>query len=107
LDTSTLPPNILVPIAGVATDKILALRGESSLTIRHDHFHSITKETLLVESASAEQTAPAGSTAAAPQIRWELPEGWAPGAQSSMRYASLIRPNRWPAAKTNSFGFSK
>jgi hypothetical protein len=43
-----------------------------------------------VESWSAEQTAPAASTAAAPQIRWELPEGWAPGAQSSMRYASFM-----------------
>jgi hypothetical protein len=43
-----------------------------------------------VESASAEETTPAGSTAAAPQIRWELPEGWAPGAQSSMRYASFM-----------------
>jgi hypothetical protein len=43
-----------------------------------------------VESAPAEQTAPAASTAAGPQIRWELPEGWAPGAQSSMRYASFM-----------------
>jgi hypothetical protein len=29
LDADTLPPNLLVPIAGVATDKLLALRGES------------------------------------------------------------------------------
>jgi hypothetical protein len=43
-----------------------------------------------VESGPAEQTAPADSTAAPPQIRWELPEDWAPAAQSSMRYASFM-----------------
>ena len=43
-----------------------------------------------LESAPTEQTAPASSPAAAPQIRWELPEDWAPGAQSSMRYASFM-----------------
>jgi hypothetical protein len=42
-----------------------------------------------VESASTEQAAPASSTAATSQVRWELPEGWGPGAQSSMRYASF------------------
>ncbi|HSS16543.1 MAG TPA: hypothetical protein VLQ29_06145 [Candidatus Dormibacteraeota bacterium] len=48
LDTSTLAPNILVPIAGVATDKLLALRGEASLYIQHEHLHhSITKQDLL------------------------------------------------------------
>ena len=36
LDASTLPPNALVPIAGVATDKLLALRGDPALTIRHN-----------------------------------------------------------------------
>lgn len=42
------------------------------------------------ESVPGDQTAPASSTAVAPQIKWELPEGWAPGAQSPMRYASFM-----------------
>jgi hypothetical protein len=42
-----------------------------------------------LESAPAQQAAPTSSVAATPQIRWELPEGWGPGAQSSMRYASF------------------
>jgi hypothetical protein len=41
-----------------------------------------------LESAPAEQTAPASSTAT-PKITWQLPEGWGLGAQSSMRYASF------------------
>ena len=41
------------------------------------------------ESAPADPVAPGTSTVATPQIRWELPEGWGAGAQSSMRYASF------------------
>jgi hypothetical protein len=40
LETSTLPPNVLVPIAGVATDKVLALRSEPTLVARIDHHHT-------------------------------------------------------------------
>ena len=36
-----------MPIAGVATDKMLALRGDSALTIRHDHLHRITDDDLI------------------------------------------------------------
>jgi hypothetical protein len=43
-----------------------------------------------LESASTEQAAPADSTVAASQIRWQLPKGWETGAQSSMRYASFM-----------------
>jgi hypothetical protein len=60
LDTSTLPPNILVPIAGVSTDKLLALRGEASLYIRHEHLHhSITKQDLLSFALARSKTAQA------------------------------------------------
>ena len=39
LDASTLPPNALVPIAGVATDKLLALPGDSFLTQIQQNLH--------------------------------------------------------------------
>jgi hypothetical protein len=42
-----------------------------------------------MESAPVQQAAPAGSTAATPQIRWELPHGWGEGLPSTMRYASF------------------
>jgi Homeodomain-like domain len=47
LDASTLPPNVLVPIAGVATDKVIALRGDSALTVRHEHSHRLTDEDIV------------------------------------------------------------
>ena len=47
LDASTLPPNALVPIAGVATDKLLALRGDLALTLRHEHFHRIADDDII------------------------------------------------------------
>jgi hypothetical protein len=37
----------LVPVYGVAVDKMLALRGDASLTIRHEHFHEITDDDLI------------------------------------------------------------
>jgi len=39
LEASTLTPNALVPIAGVATDKLLALRGDPSLTQIQQNLH--------------------------------------------------------------------
>ena len=39
LDASTLPPNALVPIAGVATDKLLALSADPALTQSQQHLH--------------------------------------------------------------------
>jgi hypothetical protein len=39
LDASTLPPNALVPIAGVATDKLVALSGDPALTQSQQHLH--------------------------------------------------------------------
>jgi hypothetical protein len=41
------------------------------------------------ESAPTDQAAPASSTPAAPQIKWELPDGWGEGSPSTMRYASF------------------
>lgn len=40
-----------------------------------------------LESAPGEQKLPL--TASTPQIKWELPEGWAEGVPSTMRYASF------------------
>jgi hypothetical protein len=42
-----------------------------------------------VESAPTDQAAPASSTPATPQIKWELPDGWGEGSPSTMRYASF------------------
>jgi hypothetical protein len=42
-----------------------------------------------VESAPLEQAAPASSSPARPQIKWELPDGWGEGLPSTMRYASF------------------
>ena len=39
LDASTLPPNALVPVAGVATDKLLALSGDPALTQTQQNLH--------------------------------------------------------------------
>jgi hypothetical protein len=39
LDSSRLPPNTLVPIAGVATDKLLALSGDPALTHTQQNLH--------------------------------------------------------------------
>jgi hypothetical protein len=47
LNASTLPPNALVPIAGVATDKLLALRGDACLTLRHEHDVRITDDDIV------------------------------------------------------------
>jgi hypothetical protein len=35
-----VPIGSLVPVYGVSLDKALALRGDASLTIRHEHTHS-------------------------------------------------------------------
>jgi len=35
-----IPLNTLIPTFGVAVDKMLALRGDTSLTIRHEHLHA-------------------------------------------------------------------
>jgi hypothetical protein len=73
LDTSNLPPNILVPIAGVATDKLLALRGEASLYIQHEHFHrSITKQDLLSFALARSKTIQ-GKVVSAPALTNALP----------------------------------
>ena len=42
-----IPLNVLVPVYGVSVDKMLALRGDTSLAIRHDHFHRITDDDLV------------------------------------------------------------
>jgi hypothetical protein len=34
-----IPVAALVPVYGVSVDKMLALRGDSALTIRHEHTH--------------------------------------------------------------------
>jgi hypothetical protein len=44
--TEKIPTALLVPIAGMCTDKVIAL-GDPTLTLRHDHFHHITKDDLL------------------------------------------------------------
>ena len=37
----------LVPVFGVAVDKALALRGDSLLTVRHEHFHRLTDDDIV------------------------------------------------------------
>jgi hypothetical protein len=47
----------LIPAFGVAVDKMLALRGEASLSIRHEHLlHTITKDTLLAFALAQSKT---------------------------------------------------
>jgi hypothetical protein len=43
-----------------------------------------------LESPPREQTAATNAAAATPQIKWEVPEGWAPGSPSPLRYASFV-----------------
>jgi transposase-like protein len=52
LDNSRLPANILVPIGGMATDKLLALRGDSVSTIRHIHSVDLTDDDLIAFAVS-------------------------------------------------------
>src|SRR5437899_3652 len=40
LSQHKVPINSLVPVYGVSLDKALALRGDPSLTIRHEHTHT-------------------------------------------------------------------
>jgi hypothetical protein len=47
LDASTLPPNVLVPIAGVATDKLLALSGDGPTPFRDLHIHGLVDEDIV------------------------------------------------------------
>src|SRR5207249_5277520 len=44
--TEKIPTALLVPIAGMCTDKVIAL-GDPTLTLRHEHFHRITNDDLL------------------------------------------------------------
>ena len=41
------PPSALVPVYGVSIDKALALRGDASLTLRHEHTHRLTDDDIL------------------------------------------------------------
>jgi hypothetical protein len=80
LDTSTLPPNMLVPIAGVATDKLLALRGEVSLTIRHDHFHQITDDDIVAFAIARSKPKPVQATVIDSDSHPALPDAAPPTA---------------------------
>jgi hypothetical protein len=42
-----IPLASLVPVFGVAVDKLAVLRGDHSLTIRHEHTHRLTDDDLL------------------------------------------------------------
>ena len=47
LDASTLSPNALVPIAGVATDKLLALSGDGPTPFRDLHIHGLADDDIV------------------------------------------------------------
>ena len=47
LDASTLSPNVLVPIAGVATDKVLALSGDGPTPFRDLHIHGLSDQDIV------------------------------------------------------------
>ena len=42
-----IPLNVLIPTFGVCVDKLLALRGDAALTIRHEHLHRLTRDDLV------------------------------------------------------------
>ena len=47
LEQRKYPPSALVPVYGVSLDKALALRGDASLTLRHEHTHRLTDDDIL------------------------------------------------------------
>jgi hypothetical protein len=51
----TIPLNVLVPVFGVNVDKILALRGEPSAVIQHQHAHSHQHELVAALNAAVER----------------------------------------------------
>ena len=53
------PLNILAPIAGIATDKLIALRSDSSLTIRHEHLHKLSTDDLVAFAVARSKPAQA------------------------------------------------
>jgi hypothetical protein len=48
-----IPLNILVPVAGVSVDKLIALRGDPSLVARIEHVHSVNVFTAYAELTRA------------------------------------------------------
>ena len=42
-----IPLNLLIPTFGVNADKLIQLRGDPALTIRHEHTHRLTDDDLL------------------------------------------------------------
>jgi hypothetical protein len=59
LDASTLPPNVLVPIAGVATDKLLALSGDGPTPFRDLHIHGLTDQDIIAFAVHLAKQKPA------------------------------------------------
>ena len=49
----------LVPVFGVAVDKALALRGDASLTLRHEHTHRLTDDDILAFAVARSKAAQA------------------------------------------------
>jgi len=45
--SGTISGQGLIPALGVCVDKMLALRGDASLTIRHEHLHRVTDDDLI------------------------------------------------------------
>jgi hypothetical protein len=63
----------LIPAFGVAVDKLIALRGDPSLTIRHEHLlHTITKDTLLAYAVAQSKTVQA-KVVSAPALANAMP----------------------------------
>src|SRR5262249_19816309 len=46
---------LLIPIAGMSVDKMLSLRGDSALTIRHEHTHRLTDEDIIAFAVARAQ----------------------------------------------------
>jgi hypothetical protein len=55
LDAGLLPASQLVPIGGMALDKVLAIRGDSVSTIRHIHAFDITDEDIVAFAVARSQ----------------------------------------------------
>ena len=50
-----IPITVLVPVFGVNVDKTVALRGDSLLTIRHQHTHRLTNDDILTFAVARAQ----------------------------------------------------
>ena len=50
-----IPLNVLVPVFGVNVDKAIAFRGDSALTIRHQHTRRLTDDDILAFAVARSQ----------------------------------------------------